>query len=292
MTIVIWLFFIAASEVFAEGSMRIEDAGLSAVSEAVISAPRAGLLRSIVDREGTVFEKGATLLEMDDVAAELAVEQAVIELRTAQQLVQYDAELRIARKELAFAESELRRSEESNARLANSVTEAEIDQLTILLERQRYQVERVEHDRVLAGLALEAARTKVNIAREEVNQHRVSAPFQGTVVQVLKHAGEWVQPGEPVLRILQPKLLQLQAYVPLQQAVLIKVGHKIDFEIDLPGSGPKTFEGQITFVSPEVNPGNGQILIKAEVPNERDLLRPGYMGTAIVHSLAARKPSP
>jgi multidrug efflux pump subunit AcrA (membrane-fusion protein) len=45
--------------------------------------------------------------------------------------------------------------------------------------------------------------------------------------------------------------------------------------VDLPEKGASTFKGKVVFVSPEINPVNGQARVWAEIDNASGLLRPG-----------------
>jgi multidrug efflux pump subunit AcrA (membrane-fusion protein) len=45
--------------------------------------------------------------------------------------------------------------------------------------------------------------------------------------------------------------------------------------LDLPRRGKAEFPGKIVFVSPEINPVNGQVRIWAEVDNKDGILKPG-----------------
>ena len=54
--------------------------------------------------------------------------------------------------------------------------------------------------------------------------------------------------------------------------------------VDVPGRGRMRLGATLTFVSPEVNPVNGQVLIWAEVDNRELVLKPGQTATLEIES--------
>ena len=69
-------------------------------------------------------------------------------------------------------------------------------------------------------------------------------------------------------------------------------GQRATFVVNLPGRPQAEFEGEIVFVSPEVNPVNGEVRIWAEIENKDRLLRPGLQGTLAIQTSEDRKTDP
>src|SRR5262249_21730328 len=91
-------------------------------------------------------------------------------------------------------------------------------------------------------------------------------------------SGEWVEPGQTVLRILQMDPLRVEGFVPARQLTVDPTGRPARLSIDLPGRPGSEFLGRVSFVSPGVNPVNGQVRIWVEVANADLRLRPGLQG--------------
>ena len=66
------------------------------------------------------------------------------------------------------------------------------------------------------------------------------------------------------------------------------MGRRAVLAVDLPGKPGTEFDGEVVFVSPEVNPVNGQVRVWAEVVNRDNRLRPGLQGTLTIHVEPAR----
>lgn len=269
-----------------DDEIRIRNAGLAALHEATVSAEEAGPLVDLPVNEGMQVRLDDVLARVKDAEARLQVEQAKIDVHTAEQLATDDTALRLAHKELELALSDLARNERSNEQLPNSVPEARLERLRLVVDREQLKVERAEQDMKLAQIALEAAGTRLRIAEAGLARRSLRAPIAGTVVEVLRRKGEWVQPGEPLVRILRHDRLRTEAYVDAKKLSFAAEGMPVILEVDVPAYGPKVFQGVVTFVSPEANPVNGQVRVVAEIDNRDRMLRPGYLGTLVVRRVA------
>jgi macrolide-specific efflux system membrane fusion protein len=128
----------------------------------------------------------------------------------------------------------------------------------------------------------------MELAKQAVDRRAIVAPISGMVVQVNQHQGEWVQSGKTVVRVLRVDRLRVEGFVLAKNMSGDLVGKRATLTIDLPGEPGATFDGKITFVSPEVNAVSGQVRLWAEVENQKLKLRPGLHGKLMIHSDAAQ----
>jgi multidrug resistance efflux pump len=277
-----------AGKAFGDDEIRIDNAGLATLEEATVSAEEAGPLVDLPAKEGMQVSRDDLLARLKDTEAQLQVEQASIDVHTAEQLATDDTALRLAQKELELALSDLARNEHSNKQLPNSVPEARLERLRLVVARERLKVEKAQQDRKLAQIALEGAQTRLKIAEARLARRSLRAPIAGTVVEVLRRKGEWVQVGEPLVRILQHDRLRTEAYIDAKELKFAAEGMPVVFQADVPAFGPQEFRGEVTFVSPEANPVNGEVRVVAEINNRDHMLRPGYLGTLVVQRSAGR----
>jgi len=63
----------------------------------------------------------------------------------------------------------------------------------------------------------QAQQARLEEAELEVQRCRVVAPFTGIIMQRLKAEGEWITPGQPVIRLLDSERLEVSAQVPIDQ---------------------------------------------------------------------------
>lgn len=118
----------------------------------------------------------------------------------------------IVRRRLAQAEAAL---EQTAVRLAQAERDAERlstlarDGFSAARESEQLQMERDALAAARAGQRAEVARL-----REEVDQHRVRAAFDGTVTQRMVDPGDWVQPGQAVVEVVSDESREVFVRVP------------------------------------------------------------------------------
>jgi len=123
------------------------------------------------------------------------------------------------------------------------------------------------------------------LATRAVERREIRSPLAGKVVEVSKHGGEWVEPGNQVFRIVRIDRLRVKGYVNINELLGVTEGRPVTFLIDI-SDGPRLkFPGKLVFISPEVNEVNGeQVEVWAEVENKDMLLRPGMHGTMVIQN--------
>lgn len=276
------MFGVVFSAIATAADIHIESVGLSIVHEATVAAQESGVVIDLPVCEGQIVKEKELLVQLDDTRAQKELVQAQIKQKMALQESKNDVKIRMAQTSLKLARIDLRRAEESNKRYANSVTEAKLDRFRLTVERGLLEVEQAEKDLETARFAFEATQNRVELVKANLQRRRITAPIGGQVVEVKRRKGEWVQAGEPVVRIVRTDILRAEAYVAASELVADISGHSALFETDVPGRGQLAFQGRVTFVSPEVNPVNGQVQIWAEVKNQDGMLRPGSLGSLVV----------
>lgn len=84
------------------------------------------------------------------------------------------------------------------------------------------------------------------------------------------------------MRIIRLNRLRAEAFLASKTLPLDLVGRPARLVIDVPGKAPVSFEGKLVFVSPEIDPVNGQVRVWAEIDNHDLSLRPGQTGTLVI----------
>jgi RND family efflux transporter MFP subunit len=121
-----------------------------------------------------------------------------------------------------------------------------------------------------ASLSAEAqlaeAGTSLAHAQKQLAKTVIHAPLSGIVSERPAAAGDVVQPGAPLLTVVDPASMQLEATVPSDQLSSVVAGTKVDFRVR--GYGDRTFEGRIDRVNPVVDPVSRQVKVFVSIPNE------------------------
>jgi multidrug efflux pump subunit AcrA (membrane-fusion protein) len=243
--------------------------------EVEVPAREAGVLAAVNVREGQMVEPGAWIAQIEDDEARIAAERAKIEMAIAKANAENDVGIRFARKSLEVSESELHRSAEALERYAKSISASEMDRLRLLVDKNRVEIEQAEHEFKVAGYTRQVKAVDYQAAQQAISRRKITAPLGGVVVQVLRHRGEWVKPGDPVVRIVSLDHLRAEGFLQSRYLAQKLDGRKVRLIVDLPGDPAATFPGKIVFLDPEIDPVNAQVHLRVDVVNQGLRLRPG-----------------
>ena len=245
-----------------------------------------------------------------------------IAARISQKQAESDVAVRLAEKSKDIAKYELDRAQKAKESFSGSISNSELNRLMVLFDQRTLEIEKAQEDRAISILkpqgdlaavqqqaeaiartqslaaekrqeqqvaqaSLALAKSELAEAKLQLERRRLKAPFAATVVAVSRQPGEWVEPGSIVLRLIQLDRLRVEGFVSADQATGIQSGQRV--RIVFPGNVGKPVSGEITFVSPEVEPVNQQVRIWAEFENPERRIRPGLVASMEV-ALAASEP--
>jgi multidrug resistance efflux pump len=120
-------------------------------------------------------------------------------------------------------------------------------------------------------------KVEAEFAAVSVARRQATAPFSGVVVQVHKHVGDWVQPGDKLLRVIRLDRLRVEAFLEAARVTANLEGQPVALAVEGQPSGAG-YRGKLTFVSPEIDPFNKSVRILAEIENPNLTLQPGSRG--------------
>jgi len=258
------------------------------IDEAEVPARVEGVLAELTAREGTLVSAGDALAKIEDAEPALTLKRAGIDWEIARRQATSDLRTRVARKGAEVADVELKRARESIEKYKKSVSETELDRLRLAAEKAALDVDQTIQDQEIAGLTMQLKEAERDLAAAAVDRRRIISPIAGMVVQVHRHRGEWVEPGQTLVRVLRIDRMRVEGLVPAKRLEEDLMGRRAVLSVDLPGKPGTEFDGEVVFVSPEVNPVNGQVRVWAEVVNRDNRLRPGLQGTLTIHVEPAR----
>jgi len=262
--------------------IEVESVLLTSIEEREVPAQEAGVLSRLAIREGDIVQLDKLLAQIDDTDARLTLARAEIELDNARRSAENDINVQVSKKAAEVAAAELKRALDSRERYAKSVSETEVDRLQLAAEHAKLQLEQAEYDFETAQLALKVNENELRRAKRQIERRKISAPIPGRAVQILRRNGEWVEPGQPVVRIIRIDRLKAVGSLQAPQLTEDLTGRKVKLRVLLSGEEPIEFPGEVTFVHSEVNPVNGQVDFWAEIENRDLLLRPGLKATLVI----------
>lgn len=270
----------ARSEAPARGDMEVvSNCLVTLIREAEVPAQEEGTLLEIMAKEGDQVTKGDLLAQIDDRKVRMAENVARYELEAAKTEASNDVNVRYARAAAEVAAAEYQQAVDANHAAPKSYPLAEVRRL--LLDHRKFvlQIEQSEHELNVAGLTAKVKEAQLDAASTDVDRRKVKAPIDGLVVKRYRRVGEWVRPGEPVMRVVGIDRLRIEGYLDATRISPTDVADQpVSITVAMPHGGQETFEGKVVFVSPLVEAGM-QFLVHAEVVNRQQngswLLRPG-----------------
>ncbi|MDZ4780985.1 MAG: HlyD family efflux transporter periplasmic adaptor subunit [Planctomycetia bacterium] len=258
--------------------LAVDSVLVTLIDEVEVPAQAEGALISLTVREGDSVAAGEELGRVDDLDARSAARQLELEADVARREAENDLKVRFAHKNAEVAKAELRRAEESVKQFSRAVSGSEIDRLRLTAERTELEILQADHEFAVAKLNLGVKENAHAFALETLSRRAIAAPIDGVVVQVNRQQGEWVKPGDSVLRVVRIDRLRTEGFLLHNDFPEDPTGRRVMLTVDLPGRKQAKYPGKVTFVSPEVNPVSGQVRFWAEIENQDGKLRPGIKG--------------
>jgi multidrug efflux pump subunit AcrA (membrane-fusion protein) len=265
--------------------LTIDSVVLRPKIEAEVPARQTGVLAVMNITEGDRVEKNQELVALDDRVARLAAQHAELERSQARAKAENNLNILYAAKAIEVARAELKRSEESNAKFPNSISNSQLDVERLTIEKLELEKQQAERELELARFDYQIKENALEAAMLDLELHHVRAPFAGVVTLIRGRVGEWVEPGTPVLRIVAADVLRAEGFAPADALDVLRVGVPVQFVITAGDEGAqaaatevKPYRGRLAFVSPEVDPVSRQVRIWAELDNPNHDLRAGQQG--------------
>lgn len=250
------------------------------IEDVDVPAQEAGQLVRLFVTEGQSVKAGELLAQLDDDLQKLALTRAQGELQVQSRKAESDVAVRAARKAAAVAQADLDRALSARKNFPESISDSEVDSLRLKSEKATLDIEQAEFELELARVTHGIRQAETEQARLGVVRRQILAAFDGTIVELARRPGEWVQPGEKVLRMVRLDRLRIEVMLPATTDRGSLVGANALFEPTIGGkaSPAHRLPGKIVFVHPEIDAVNGQIRVWAEVDNKEGRLLPGDRG--------------
>lgn len=163
----------------------------------------------------------------------------------------------IYRAELTEAEASLRLSERNYARA---------DELF-----QRGSGTARARDEAVAKLQTD--RAALALVRARLDKTQIVAPFEGIVGLRNVSVGDYVTPGQDLVNLEDVDPVKVDFRVPERYLAALAKGQRLVIQVDaFPG---RAFEGEVYALDPRIDVAGRSVAIRATVPNDDGLLRPG-----------------
>lgn len=281
------------------GEVLVPHGLVTAIDDVRVPASDAGSLTKLYVKGGELVNAAVVLGEIDnrDTVAKQRIAQGELDAAKAQ--AASTAEIEAAEKGRDVALEEYKQQQAIRDRQPGAVSIMELNRAKFQWERALAQIAVAKTENNIAGLTAVMKQAQLDATAIELTKKQIQAPINGQIVEVYKHVGEWVQPGDPVLRLVRLDRVRVEGFVYAAEAGRSEVeGRPVTVVVYLPGDKQVTVQGRVDFASPliEGSGRNRQYRIWAEVENQfvdgHFVIQPGASAELRVDLLAAKLPAP
>lgn len=265
-----------------QGQIKIAKADKAEISEAVnvpgrievqqnrlakIGSPVTGRVSDIQVSLGQIVKSGQILAKVNSVEL------------TQTQLIFIKAKQQIGLKTKAVVRAKLLFEADVISKAEMQRIEAELDSVTAEFDATEDQLE-------ILGMT-KAAIQKLSNSSTVNSYSDVTSRIAGIVISKHVNIGQVVQPADELFSVADLNHLWAVAEVPEQQAAFIQKDQEV--AIDIPALDDKRVKGKIIYVGDIVNPETRTVLIRTEIDNSNQMLKPDMLITVTVQSKKVSK---
>ena len=239
------------------------------------------------------------LTKQHEIAGEIADRKAENEFR-----------ILASSKSEAVAKNELDRATRARQEFADSVSKSEIDGLRLAYQRMSLETQQADFERRIdvlhaeaekqaaAGHALSIDRARIEVAQADAEhrvqqlqvelqqhqtqlsqlatvRHRIIAPLDGVVVELFRNKGDWVTAGDPVIRVIRLNRLRAEGFIASERIDSLRNHRSVQLTIQIGADSFVEREGEVVFISPEIDPVNNEVRFWVEFDNPKFDVLPG-----------------
>jgi multidrug efflux pump subunit AcrA (membrane-fusion protein) len=257
---------------------------------AAIEAEVRGRVVMVADglRDGARVEAGALLVRLDEreytaqlqrARSQLAGEQALLE-RIDVEEQSLEALAATAREELEVAQREYTRVR--NLLERGNSNERELDAARVVVQRARRVLQDLERQlavipqrRAQQEALVQLREAEVQLGELNVERCEIRAPFSGQLDDVQVELGEQVAPGQALLLLMDPSLIEVPIELPVSQRELVRVDATA--RLWLESRPDAAWEARVARVSPRADAGTRTFSLFLEVRHDAGSEKPPLM---------------
>lgn len=263
---------------------------LAAEEQVALGMKVAGRLSEVAVDLGSRAAKGQPLARLVPTDFELRVAQAEAALEQARARLGLDAgasdehvnpEATALVRQASAMRNEARLSRERAQRLFEEqlVSRADLDSAIAASEVADGRYQDALEEILNRQAVLAQRRTELELARQQLEDSVLYAPFDGAVRERQASPGQFVAVGQPIVTLVRMHPLRLRLAVPERDAAGVRQGQEVRLTVE---GDRKVHLGSVARLSPAIQESSRTLMVEAEVPNRDGDLRPGAFATASI----------
>lgn len=265
---------------------------LTADEQVTLSFKVAGRLSKLQIDLGTRVNRGQQVAHLETVDFRVRVEQVEAALQQArarlglppqgesdQIEIENTALVRQAKAVLEEARLNFERTRRLVEEKVQSVAELDRAESAFKVADSRYQ-DAIEEVRNRQAVLLQR-RSELAIARQQLAETTLYAPFEGAIRERRASVGEYLAAGAPVATVVQLHPMRLRIEIPERDAQQMHVGQEVRVTVE---GDSEVYLGRLARLSPAFLEQSRTLVAEAEVDNRRGRLRPGSFAKAEIET--------
>ena len=172
-----------------------------------------GVLMSLEAKEGMDVRAGTTLGHIDDRQPQMEKKINMLKHEAAKAQAESDIDIRYARAAWEQAHDEFERDKRAVAQKAGSITAVDLKKAELAEIKAKAGMEKAIIDHQQSIFESDTKGAEVEAAELSILRRKITAPFDGVVTSVYRHPGEWVAPGDPVIKVIQLDRLRIEGFL-------------------------------------------------------------------------------
>ena len=267
--------------------IRIEGGLVKYINQVNVPAQVEGKLLEMNVEEGMSVSQDDVLAVIDDTQAQLALQLRRAEEEEARLKAENDVNLRDARNAEKLAEAEADSYRDLYKKNAVPLYDMRKKQLEAV--RATLRIELAENEMQIAQARYDAKRNEREMSQFEVERRSITAPFDGYIEARIAQLGEWVQPGTPIVTLVQLDRLRVEGVVnALRYGRQVTPGTPVRVRVmsETNADNAITVPGKIGFVSSEIDLNN-RYRVWVDIENRRVgndwAIKPGMKAEIIIN---------
>jgi RND family efflux transporter MFP subunit len=263
---------------------------LGAFEEAAVASKLEATVARVMVDMGDRVEKGRVIVKMDDEEYRIKAELAEAGLREALAKLGVDNEKDVVINNVSYvkmANAQLINAENDLARMKDLIGKGYIARSQLDDAQAKRDVARANLDSQMEmGRSLystvQTKRASLALARKQLADTEVRAPFTGLVSSRMVHPGDFAKVGTELVHIVKVDPVRLRGTIPEVSAPEIRVGQPVTVKLSaVPG---KEYKGTISRISPSSSQESRSFMVEILIPNGDRALKPGYFAEASVNT--------
>ncbi len=232
---------------------EVENGVIIPIYEVDVPAEEAGVLRELYVEDFEQVKKDQKLVQIDDRQAVMAVSVAEAKKESAEIQMNNNVNVRYAIAAYNVADAEIKQADEANEKVKHTVTITEYNRLVLSRTQAQLQIEQAQQELKVAKQTYNVQMEELASAKLDQTKFKIHSPHDGVVMELYRHQGEWLKPGDPILRLVQMNPIRYSFRIESKTPPESIFNQPVTIFVPTLN---KQFQGKVTYIKPSHDIGD------------------------------------